>query len=68
MRMAQKMHIKGKQSSRAMLSRREERGLRRSVRMLGSICPFTLEPRENCSTRKKPTKRVCSFTLEASCS
>jgi len=67
MRMTPKKHVRGDRSSCATLSHRKERGLRRPVRMLGSICPFTLEPRENCSTRITPFKRVCSFTLEACC-
>jgi hypothetical protein len=65
MRIAQKKHVKGNQSSYSTLSRTKERGLRRPVRMLGSICPFTLEPRESCSTRNTHSRRVCSFTLEA---
>ena len=67
MRMTQKKHINGDKAYFATLSHRKKRGLRRPVRMLGSICPYTLEPRESCSSRITPFKSVCSFTLEACC-
>jgi hypothetical protein len=67
MRTTQKKHVRGDQSSCATLSYRKERGLRKPVHMISSICPFTLESRERCLTRNLPFKRVCSFTLEACC-
>jgi hypothetical protein len=61
----QKKHIRGDRSSGPVPSYRNKRGLGGRLRVLGNICPFTLEPRENCATSSLAFKRVCSFTLEA---
>ncbi len=61
----QKGYVGGNASAVASVSGKKKSGLRKLVRRVGSICPFTLEPREACSARNPAFKRVCSFTLEA---